>query len=211
MASRTGIAIASVAVASAVLAVPAPAVGSPGTSKPSPLLSTPRPVTPPPTSPLLGAPSPSASTALPLTSGELVSLTPPPDRLLPSQVSLVATPMATGVSPQFSSGNIDCLVKANYPHKSTHDPSQTNATSTITCSAPVAKLEVTTQLYFNGNAKGTLGSASNTGKNFVQSQANFTCGNGTWKNYTTGLVHFPPGFDPSVEGGETESLATVVC
>lgn len=90
------------------------------------------------------------------------------------------------------------MIKANYLHNSSHVAGTVNFVGTITCTAAVSNLALTTTLYdtTNGRSKKGYGPYSPGGSS-IQANSALACRNGQYYGHSQGDVTFPPGFTPA--------------
>lgn len=94
---------------------------------------------------------------------------------------------------------------------STHVPSTVNAVSTISCTAPVASLQIWTDLFYESVLYAT-GYNANARRSFIQTNAANTCVPGYYQNVAEGFVVAPPGYTPpSGWIGNSSPLVLVNC
>jgi hypothetical protein len=118
--------------------------------------------------------------------------------------AMLAPASQASVPNTFSGGGnvINCSAKVNYPHSSTHVPGTVNATGSVTCSAPVAKISFTMYLNESGFEVASK-SFSNTGKSSLSGNVAVACAVGTthpYQAFLTGTVTAPPGYSPPAAG-----------
>jgi hypothetical protein len=93
---------------------------------------------------------------------------------------------------------INCDLKINNPHKSTHVTGTINITATWTCTAPVSTLTIDIYLYRNGLYV-SEGHTSNPGGSYLMGNAATGCASGTYQGVALGSVVFPPGYTPPTQ------------
>jgi hypothetical protein len=105
---------------------------------------------------------------------------------------------------------ITCTAKANNPHDSSHVGGTVNFVGSVSCTAPVASLNLTLSLYLGSYVQAT-NNKSNTGNATISNNVSALCSSGGWQGTTYAVVTFPPGYVPASGVISDDKIVTINC
>lgn len=104
-----------------------------------------------------------------------------------------------------SASTITCTINVQYPHGSTHVSGTINVVSTVSCTAPVPRIQQRTALYKSGGSSWWGTPVDKNGVAAVQSNAATSCSQAPGQFYGVAVttINFPAGYSPSTHTGNT--------
>jgi hypothetical protein len=107
---------------------------------------------------------------------------------------------------------ISCTVKANNPHKSTHQPANVNSEVTISCTAQVVKMTGVVSLYKSGSFYRNGDAATYNNTSGAAWFANGPCVNAAYQVKGQMSVTFPAGYTQNLQQASVDSaVVNVTC
>jgi hypothetical protein len=107
--------------------------------------------------------------------------------------------------------DINCLLRLDYPHNSSHVDGTVNVAAQVTCDTPVSSITLLLQLYYNGSVANS-NINENAGQLSLYNQVAAPCINGGWQAHAETLVNFPPGVvPPSAYDSEDSQQISIDC
>ncbi len=99
---------------------------------------------------------------------------------------------------------ISCKVQIQNPHNSSHVRGTVNVVTTVKCSARVADIKLTVELFHQGRQVASRG-FNRAGVASLQGNAAHACASGEYQGKAQVTVTFPPGYKPPVATGSVVS------